>query len=312
MLMAKSYFITGGYGLVGSALANTLDGNVIVLVRSDQNKDRIKKPNVRVLKKDLNEITSDDLKEIDVIYHCASTVDNYHILSDPYIDTKTNIGGTIKLLESIKDLPKKPKMVYFSTFFVYGNEHEKSGQAINEESKTDPLGLYPITKLAAENIIKLYSRLHNIPYLILRLTNVYSENELYTNKRKGVLNYLIMSLLKGDPINVYKGGNFQRDYIFLDDVISAVKFLEEKDILNDLFLIGNGKPIFFKDMIDFVYMQTNKKSQLIEVEPPEFHKVVGMGNFVADTSKINKLGWKSKIDYKQGLQKIIDKYKKLI
>ncbi len=312
MAKQKSYLITGGYGLVGSALANTLDGKITLLVRSDQNKDRIKKKGVKVLKKDLNQVKEKDLKGIDVIYHCASTVDNYHILTDPYIDTTSNINGTIKLLEACKNLKKKPKIIYFSTFFVYGNSYDQTKKPITESSATDPLGLYPITKLAAENIIKLYSRLYKIPFLTLRLTNVYSEHELYNNKRKGVINFLTMSMVKGDSINVYTGGNFRRDYINLEDVISAVNFLESKDIKNDSFLIGYGKPVWFKDMINYIHKLTDHKSELIEIESPEFHKVVGIGNFVANTSKLNKLGWKAKIDYKTGLKRIVDTYKKLV
>ena len=307
----KNVLITGGYGLIGSTLANTLEGVITILVRSDNHKERIKKEGVRVIKKDLLDISKEDVGDQDVIYHCASTVDNYHVLTNPYLDAEINIKGTTRLLEACKDQKKKPKIIFFSTFFVYGNEYDRTKTPINEESKTDPLALYPITKLAAESVIKLYSRLYKIPYLICRLTNLYSEDEEYTNKKKGVLNWLIMTAVRGGTLPIYRGGNFQRDYIYLGDVISAVEFLENKNIINETFLIGFGKPVLFRDMINYIHELTGRKSKINEIEPPDFHKVVGISNFVADTSKINNLGWKAKIDYKEGLKRIIEKYKKL-
>ena len=306
-----SYLITGGYGLIGSEIANSIKGNVTILTKSHNHADRLNGKNVKVLVKDLSEIQTKDIEGIDIIYHCASTVDNYNVLSDPYIDVKTNIVGTIRLLEACKNLTRKPKIVFFSTFFIYGNEYDKNRTPIDEESKTDPLAIYPATKLCTESIIKLYSRLYSIPYLILRLTNVYSEKEDFNNKKKGVLNYMIMQAVKGETLSIYKGGNFQRDYIYLSDVVSAVKFLENKGVKNNTFLVGFGTPVLFKDMMSYIHELTNKKSKIVEIEPPFFHSVVGINNFVADISKIKKLGWAPQINYKEGLKRIVNKYKKL-
>jgi nucleoside-diphosphate-sugar epimerase len=64
-------------------------------------------------------------------------------------------------------------------------------------------------------------------------------------------------------------------------------------------------------MINHLHNLTGNKSAINEVEPPEFHKVVGIEDFVADTTKINKLGWKAKIDYKEGIGRIVNKYKNI-
>lgn len=307
-----SYFITGGYGLIGSALANSLTGNVTILSHSENHKERLTKKDAKIILKDLAKIQKTDIEGIDIIYHLASTVDNYNVLTNPYLDVETNINGTIRLLEICKNLKKKPKIVFLSTFFVYGNEYDKTKIPINEESKTNPLAIYPATKLCTESIIKLYSKLYDIPYLICRLTNVYGENEDYNNKKKGTLNYLIMQALKGEKISIYRGGKFLRDYIFVTDVVDALKFLETKKIANETYLIGYGTPVLFRDMIDYILRMTGNESKTEEIEPPRFHEIVGIKNFVADTSKISNLGWKAKIDYKEGIKRIIDKYKSII
>jgi len=286
-------------------------GKVTILTRSNRHENRVKRKDADVLIKDLGKIEKEDIDTIDVIYHCASTVDNYNVLTNPYIDAETNISSTIRLLEICKDLPKKPKIIYPSTFFVYGNEYDRTKMPINEDSKTEPLAIYPATKLCAESIIKLYSRLYDIPYLICRLTNVYGENEDYVNKKKGALNYLIMQAIKGETIPLYNGGKFYRDYIYVEDVVEALKLIEKKNIANDTYLIGYGKPILFKDIINYIHQITNNKSAILEVEPPVFHKAVGINNFVADISKIKKLGWQPKINYQEGIKRIVDSYKTL-
>lgn len=306
-----SYLITGGYGLIGSAIANATRGDITIVTRSKKNSRRITKKISKVLLKDIHQLEKNDLNNIDIIYHCASTVDNYNVLTDPYIDAHTNIDGTIALLELCKDFPKKPKIIFLSTFFVYGEEYDRTKIPINEESKTDPRALYPATKLCVESIIKLYSRLYGVPYLICRLTNVYSENEDYNNKKKGALNYLIMQAVIGNDLHIYKGGNFLRDYIFLDDVIEALKTIEQNQI-NETFLIGYGKSVLFREIIDSIHSNTGNKSKIIEMQPPAFHNAVGITNFVADTSKISSLGWKPKIDYKEGVKRIVGKYKAII
>lgn len=309
--MSKNTFITGGYGLIGSEIVNHTKGNVTILTRSKTYEKRITKTGTKVLIKELKELVAKDLEGMDVVYHLASTVDNYNVLTNPYVDVETNINGTIRLLEACRSLNKKPKVIFLSTFFVYGNEYDRTKTPINEMSRTDPLAIYPATKLCAESIIKLYSRLYDIPYLICRLTNVYSENEDHNNRKKGGLNYMIMQAVKGETLSVYRGGNFYRDYIHVDDIVAALNFLENKKISNDTFLIGYGEPVLFRDMVSCIHKLTAKKSKIAEVEPPFFHSVVGINNFVADISKIKKLGWTPKINYKIGIKKVVDRYKTL-
>lgn len=302
------YIVTGGFGLIGSEIVNNLIGDISIISRSEKNKKRVKKSDIKIIIKSLSQIEKSDLQGADIIYHCASTVDNYNVLTDPYIDVNTNINGTVRILEICKDLEKKPKIIFLSTFFVYGNVYEKTKQPVNELTITDPLAIYPATKLCVESIIRLYKRLYDIPYLICRLTNVFGEHENFDNKKKGALNYLIMKAIKNEDINVYKSGNFYRDYVYVDDVVSALLFLEQQ-AENDIFLIGFGTPVRFKDLMDYIIVESGSQSKVTQIEPPEFHKAVGITDFVADISKIQNLGWRAKIDYKEGVRRIIKEYR---
>lgn len=306
--MKKNYLVTGGLGLIGSSIVNNFDGKFTIISRSGKNKRRISKKRVKLMIKSIQEITKKDLEGIDVIYHCASTITNHNVLTNPYLDVETNITGTIHILELCKNLKKKPKIIYFSTLAVYGNTFDETKTPINENSKTDPRALYPATKLCTESIIKLYSRLYDIDYLICRLTNVYSEYEDFKSSQKGVLNFMIMRAINGEAINVYNGGNFCRDYIYLEDIISALKLIEDKK--NETYLIGYGKSVLFSDLIKHILSLTGRKSKIIALNPPLFHNATGLNNFVANISKIKSTGWKPKVDYKEGIKRIVEAYKK--
>ncbi|QQG44074.1 MAG: NAD-dependent epimerase/dehydratase family protein [Candidatus Roizmanbacteria bacterium] len=306
-----NYLITGGLGLIGSNLANNLQGKITVISRSNKHLSRLNNKKAKLIIKSVHDLNEMDVANIDVIYHFASTVDNYNVLTDPYIDIETNVKDTIHLLEFCKKLRKKPKLIFPSTMFVYGNEYDRTKTPINEESKTDPLAIYPATKLCAESIIKLYSRLYSIPYLICRLTNVYGEYETFDNTKKGALNYLIMEALKGNTLSLYDGGNFYRNYIYVDDVVAALRILEKK-ANNDTYLIGHEDSIKFKTLINCIIKMTKSKSKVRSVRSSKFHKAVATINFFADTSKIRSLGWKPIIGHKEGLKKIVKRYKKLL
>ena len=298
--------ITGGLGFVGGALANRLcrEHRVTVLTRSEKGRSRLREPDrVRVKVGAVEEITSADCAGMDLVIHCASTVDNYNILTDPYLDVRTNCAGTIALLEACKE--HNPKVLFVSTFFVYGNPTKLP---VDEASPCEPLGLYPATKLCAEHFCKIYSRLYPFHLNICRLTNVYGPGEAFDNTKKGAFNFLIRKARLGEPIDVYRGGDFFRDYLYIDDAVEALATVAERAPAGELYLIGSGEPVLFKDLMVCLHRLTGRKSAIGSMEPPPFHEVVGIRNFSADIAKIKALGWTPKISYEEGITRTLASY----
>lgn len=298
--------ITGGLGFVGSAIANRLCGEhgVTVLARSEQGLDRLNQSErVTVRVGTLQELVAADIAGIDVVIHCASTVDNYNILSEPYLDVDTNLTGTIALLEACKE--HKPRFLYVSTYGVYGNLTDLPA---NEESRCEPLGTYPATKLCAEQFCRVYGRLYDFHFNICRLTNVYGPGDRFDNTRKGAFHYLIWNAMRGAPINIYRGGDFVRDYVYIDDAVDALVTVARAAPAGELYLVGSGEPVRFGDLIDSVHRQTGRKSVVGAMAPPRFHDVVGIVDFTADISKLRSLGWSPKVGYDEGIRRTIASY----
>lgn len=294
----KNVLITGGNGFIGNHLKQYLsECNVIVLSRSNTGENYICK--------DVKDIKEEDLKNIDEIYHLASTVDNYNIHSDPYLDINTNIIGTVALLEACKNL--KIKIVYVSTFFVHGNP-KFFPASVND--KEEPLGTYGATKLCAEHLCKVYSNVYNMDIKIARLSNVYGSGDQFKNNKKSAFVRMVYLALTNQPIKLYDGGIIKRDYVHVFDVVSALRIIMSSGTSGKIYYVGNGVGVDFKTLVNTIVKLFGGKVE--NINPPEFHKQVGIDDFWCDIKDLLDLGWKPKIDLEIGLIETANYIKKEI
>lgn len=233
----------------------------------------------------------------DNVLYFISTVDNYNIFTDPYIDINTNLVTLIKTLETCKD--KNIIFNFVSSWFVYGDVTLPA----KEDSYCDPKGFYSITKRTAEQLLISYCETFNINYRILRLANVLGESDSKVSKKKNALQFLVNELKENNPINLYDGGNLYRDYIYVDDAVNAINLILENGQLNSIYNIGNGEFINFKEIITYAKTKLNSTSEINSIEIVNFHKKVQTKNMVLDISKIKSLGYIQKYS----IYDIIDK-----
>jgi len=308
--MVRKVLITGGLGFIGSHLARecvSAGHEVRLLSQTDRKIKNIAgiEEKVNLIIKGVKDIAEQDVSEIDWLFHCASTTDNYNIHEAPYLDTEVNCIGTLAVLESCRRYNPHAKIVYPSTFFVNGN---LSQLPATPDSPCEPLGLYPATKLAAEHFCKIYGKVFGLDTTIARLTNVFGVNEQRDNKKKAAFNNLIRLAVEGKEVPVYSNGDFIRDYIYVADVASALVTLAEKGETGKVYYVGNGQPIKFKQLMDIVIEEAGA-GILVPIEPPQFHKSVGIVDYYCDNTSIKKLGWESKISMREGIRRVVQEYK---
>jgi len=248
---------------------------------------------------DTIEITRDEYipKSNEVLY-LISTTDNYNVFTNPCLDIETNL---IILMKVLQNCNQDTIFNYVSSWFVYNN----APLPIKEDAYCNPKGLYAITKRAAEQLLISYCETFKINYRIFRLGNVIGEGDKKASKKKNALQYLMKEIIEGRDIDLYGGGTFTRDYMYVDDVCDAIHLCMEKAPLNDIMHIASGEPYKFVDLIEYTKFATSSQSKLNIVEPTDFHKIVQTKDNYLDISKLNALGYKPKYDIYTALDKII-------
>jgi nucleoside-diphosphate-sugar epimerase len=236
--------------------------------------------------------------EKDILY-LISTIHNYNVLNNPYIDIETNLTTLIRVLEHCKD--KDIVFNFVSSWFVYGD----TDYPANENSYCNPKGFYSITKRTAEQLLISYCETFNIKYRIIRIANVLGPDDSKTSKKKNALTYLINQIKNNEDISLYDGGNLTRDYIHVSDVCDAINLILEKGVYNTIYNVGNGQPTIFKDAIEYVIQKTNSKSKITNIVQPEFHKNVQVKSMYMDCSKLKSLGYKPQYGINDMLDELI-------
>lgn len=260
--------VFGGGGFVGKRFCE-LNSNVLVNDRNDYN-----------------------IKTNNILY-LISTVDNYNVHDDPFIDIDTNLNTLMKVLDSHRsENVNNLTFNFISSWFVYGNVDLPA----REDSYCNPKGFYSITKRTAEQLLISYCETFGFNYRILRLSNVLGVQDKKVSKKKNALQYMINQLKNNEDIQLYDGGDSYRDYLHVDDVAEGIRLVLEKGELNTIYNIGSGVPSYIGDAIRYAKEQLNSTSNIGTIPPAQFHNIVQTKNMVLDVSKLKRLGFEPKYD----------------
>ena len=150
----------------------------------------------------------------EVIYFVGTT-DNYNVLENPKLDIQVNLEFLIDQLETLRLKFGKFRFNFISSWFVYGDAQKPP---FKESGPCEPKGFYSISKYAAELFLKSYCATYGIEYRIIRLSNIFGSNDGGVSKKKNALQYLLNEIKNQNPVRLYEGGEFVRDYLDVRDV----------------------------------------------------------------------------------------------
>lgn len=273
--------VFGGHGFIGSEYCKKYP-EVLVNERDDYNYVQIGNPNV---------------------LYMISTVDNYNVHTNPFLDIDTNLSTLIKVLESIKDSNDNDIIFNFiSSWFVYG----ETTLPAREDSYCNPRGFYSITKRAAEQLLISYCETFKIKYRIIRLGNVLGSCDTKASAKKNALQYMIRLLQNNGTVNLYDGGTMIRDYIHVDDVVDGIKLIMDKGNINEIYNLGYGSGVRVGDIIAYVHEKIESKSIIENIPTKTFHTQVQARDMILDTTKIKNLGFTTKVDIKEAINRILE------
>jgi len=173
----------------------------------------------------------------DVVVHLASSTVPATANADPVHDVQSNLVGTLRLLQGLREMPVPPRLLFASSGgAVYGRPQSVP---LDEDHPTLPLGAYGITKMAIEHHLRIQESLYGLPHRILRLSNPYGEWQ-WPHGIQGVIAVFAYRALHRQPVEVWGDGSVVRDFVYAADVGRAFVAAAAHEGASRVFNVGGG------------------------------------------------------------------------
>ena len=240
------------------------------------------------------------IADVDAVFHEAALVDVPLSIQNPLLFNDVNLVGTLNLLKASLDSNVK-RFVFASSAAVYGDSKPAKKK---ENTLCKPISPYAVSKLAAENYVKVFNELYGLETVSLRYFNVYGPRQVAGSSYNGVITAFISRLLNGQPPIIYGDGKQTRDFVHVDDVVSAnMLALKNKNAVGEVFVIASGIAISVYELAKRLQKITNtERLKPIFAEP----RAGDIKHCSADISKAEKLlGFRPKIRLEDGLSSLV-------
>jgi UDP-glucose 4-epimerase len=260
-----NFLITGVAGFLGSSLANQLarEGHQVRGIDDLSTGDpQALVPDVHFTRGDVSDRPKlwTLLQEVDVVYHLAARVSVPESVLYPRDYNTVNVGGTVALMEAMRDVGVR-RVVLASSGAVYG---DLGVQTLTESITPNPRSPYAVSKLAAEYYVRTIGGLWGIETVSLRIFNAYGPGQHLPASHPPVVPHYLKQALRGGTLVAHGDGSQTRDYVYVDDVISAlVAAATAPNINGQVINVGSGAETSISDLIKCVLDVTGGKAEVI-------------------------------------------------
>ena len=297
--------VTGGAGFIGSHVVRLLldaGHQVAVLDNFSHGYKESVDSRAKLLVGDINDRgkTKAALKGIDAVIHMAGLIVVPESVANPTAYCDNNVIGTVSLLETMRNTGVK-KIIFSSSACVYGTPDKLP---IMEDAQIKPDNPYGACKASVESFLQSFNAVYGIDAVILRYFNPYGPGELHEPETHAIPNF-IKSALSKKPIPLYWQGEQIRDFIYIEDLARA-----HIDVLGlsgyQVFNIGTETGVKVKDVISEIFKIVGYKVPIDDLG----QRPGDVAANYASSKKLQKaVGWKAKVDLKEGLKRTIDFYR---
>lgn len=302
--------VTGGAGFIGSNLVDALlDRGDEVVVLDDLSSG--KESNLEDARRRGAVLHVADIRDADatraiitearpeVVFHLAAQIDVRVSVDRPGYDARTNVEGTINVLEGARQAGTR-RFVFASTGgAIYG---ETDVVPTPEDHAPRPMAGYGTSKLCAEQYLGLYERLHGLPTVALRFGNVYGPRQDPLGEA-GVIAIFCGKLQAGERPTVYGTGRQTRDYVYVGDVVGALLAVLAKEDASGEYNVGTGKESSVLDIVAALSEYADGSFEPV-FEPPRLGE---MERSCLDVTRARtELGWEPQVDLVEGLRRTVE------
>ena len=311
----KKIIVTGGLGFIGSNLIELLIKKKFNVINIDKvtyssnfynTKGFSKNIHYKFIKCDLN--NKSKLSKIIFlhkplcIFNLAAETHVDRSIDGPESFIKSNILGVFNLLEIFRKYSKKNKktrLVHISTDEVYGDILK--GRS-HEEFPYKPSSPYAASKAASDHLVSSYVRTYKIPAIVTNCSNNYGPKQ----HPEKLIPKLIYNILNNKSLPIYGNGKNSREWIYVEDHCEALLKVFQKGKVGEFYNIGSNKNLNNLEICKYLIKVAKEKIKIGKNVKIEFvkdrpgHDV----RYALDSKKIlNKLGWKTEMNFRKGLEK---------
>jgi len=298
------FLVTGGAGFIGSHLVDRLikEGHKVAVIdnlstgRKENLNPKAKFYKIDICSYRISQIFKKEKPE--VVFHYAAQIDVRKSVKDPVEDAKINILGTLNILENCKKYNIR-KVIFASTGgAIYGDADIVPTPETYPEL---PLSPYGIAKLTIEKHLSYYYKVFGLPYVSLRLANVYGPRQNSKGEAGVVAIFCDKMLSKKQPI-INGDGKQTRDFVFVDDVVEANISALKKDKVG-IFNIGTARETDVNTL--FKKLRELTDSKCAKIHGPTLPGEQKRSCLDYSEAK-RELGWQPKYSLDKGLKKTVE------
>ena len=307
--------VIGGLGFIGVNLTERLAGSGCVVTVVTRSRERhaerateLERRGVRIIEGDLRDARAmiNAVADQQLVFNLAGESGAVRSMEDPWTDLDVNCRGNLVLLEALRAANRDAKLVFVGSRLQYGRQ---TTQPVSEDQPSDPLCLHAIHKQTVEQYLRLYAALFGLRFTIARVTNPYGPGQPRERTAYGVVNRLIQLALAARTLPIYGDGTQRRDYVHVDDVVSALVMMSQSPASDGrAFNVGSGIGTRMIDMAEAIVDMAGG-GRIEHVAWPSLASQIETGDFIADVSRIRtELGWVPSLSLRDGLRKTITFY----
>jgi len=303
-LSGKSVVVVGACGFIGSHVVDMLLAHDCKVTAISRNTPGLIPPhvlenkNILLVNVDMRDKKSliNTFQDSDIVIHLASSSLPSTSNLDPQADVETNLIGSLNIFQACLENNVSRLIIVSSGGTVYGLP---DSTPINENHSTNPICSYGVVKLAIEKYAYLYQYLHNLNTIVLRLANPYGERQRL-NLAQGVIPAFLSRAINNQAVEIWGDGSTIRDFIYISDVVDAIKLACIFDGLENTFNIGSGTGLTLNQLINIISEVQGNQLKVIYKMPRKFDVPT---NVLSIEHAKKFLGWKPKISAYDGIMK---------
>lgn len=234
------------------------------------------------------------------IVHLAANTGVGPSVEDPRIDMEVNVKGTFNVLEAAR-LEDVSRLVFASS----GAPAGEIEPPIHEEVAPHPVSPYGASKLAGEGYCSAYWRTFGVETVCLRFGNVYGPG---SGHKSSVVAKFIREALAGEACKIYGDGQQTRDFIYIDDLVDAIRLGLEKDVAGETFQIACGMERTVGEVAELISKALTSKGIEMRVEHEGARRGDVLRNY-SDTRKAKRmLGWEPLVVLEDGIERTVNDF----